>query len=98
MLATCHHSRITCILGSRLKTESKKQAKIFRNVRRMCWNKYVNELEPKVNERTLRPVPVTSSKVEIDVLANKVHSTKNKRAKAVVNNYNTYIMWITTNS
>ena len=47
---------------------------MFRNVRRTCWNKYVNELEQKLNERILRPVPVPSSKENIDVLANKVHS------------------------
>ena len=47
---------------------------MFRNVRRMCWNNYVNELEQKLNERILRPVPVPSSKENIDVLANKVHS------------------------
>ena len=43
---------------------------MFRNVRRTCWNKYVNELEQKLNERTLRPVPVPSSKEDINVLAN----------------------------
>ena len=29
MLATCHHSRITCILGSSLKAESKNRLKSF---------------------------------------------------------------------
>ena len=47
---------------------------MFRNVRRTCWNKYVNELEQKLNERILRPVPVPCSKEDIDMLANKVHS------------------------
>ena len=57
-----------------VKSRIRKQAKIFRNVRCTCWNKYVNELEQKLNERILRPVPVPSSKEDIDVLANKVHS------------------------
>ena len=47
---------------------------MFRNVCRTCWNKYVNELEQNLSERTLRPVPVSSSKEDIDELANKVHS------------------------
>ena len=47
---------------------------MFRNVRRTYWNKYVNELDQKLNERILRPVPVLSSKEDIDVLAIKVHS------------------------
>ena len=58
----------------RVKSRIRKQAKMFRNVRRTCWNKYVNELGQKLNERILRPVPVPSSKEKIDVLANKVHS------------------------
>ena len=40
--------QITCILGSWLKAESKTRLKcfeMFRNVRRTCWNKYVDELE-----------------------------------------------------
>ena len=45
---------------------------MFRNVRRMFWNKYVDELEQKFKKKT--PVPVPFSKEEIDVLANKVHS------------------------
>ena len=53
-----------------VKSRIRKQAKMFRNVRRTCGNKYVNELEQKLNERTLRPVPVPSSKEDIDVLAN----------------------------
>ena len=47
---------------------------MFRIVRHTCWNKYVNELEQKLNEQTLRPVLVPSLKEDIDVLANKVHS------------------------
>ena len=56
-----------------VKSRIQKQAKMFRNVRRTCWNKYVNELEQKLSQRTLRPVPVPSSKEDIDVLANKAH-------------------------
>ena len=55
-----------------VKSRTQKQAKMFRNVRRTCW-KYLNELESKLNERILPPVP--SSKEDLDVLANKVHST-----------------------
>ena len=47
---------------------------MFQNVRRTCWNKYVDELEQKLNERILPPVLVPSSKEDIDVLANKIHS------------------------
>ena len=50
---------------------------MFCNVCRTCWNKYVNELEQKLNERILR-VPALSSKEDIDVLANKVHSVITK--------------------
>ena len=57
-----------------VKSRIRKQAKMFRNVRRTCWNKYVNELEHKLNEQILRPVQVPSSKEDIDMLANKVHS------------------------
>ena len=46
---------------------------MFCNVRRTCWNKYVNELEQKLSEQILRPEPVPSSKEDIVVLANKVH-------------------------
>ena len=35
---------------------------MFRNVRRTRWNKYVDELEQKLNERVLPPEPVPSSK------------------------------------
>ena len=49
---------------------------MFRNVRRKCWNKYVNELEQKLNKQILPPVP--SSKEDNDVLANKVYSVITK--------------------
>ena len=49
---------------------------MFRNLRRTCWNKYINELEQKLNERILKPVP--SLKEDIVVLANKVHSVITK--------------------
>ena len=35
-----------------VKSRIRKQAKMFRNVRRTCWNKNVNELEQKLNDRT----------------------------------------------
>ena len=54
---------------------------MFRNVRHTCWNKYVNELKQKLNERILQPVP--SSKEDIDMLlANKVHSVTPKSYEA----------------
>ena len=53
-----------------------------RNVRRTCWNKYVKDLEQKLSQRTLRSVPVPSSKEDIDVLANKVHSVITKSYEA----------------
>ena len=54
---------------------------MFRNVRRTCWNKYVNELKQKLNERILQLVP--SSKEDIDVLlANKDHSVTPKSYEA----------------
>ena len=53
-------------------------AKMFRNVRRTCWNKYVDELEQKLNEQILPPVPVPSSKENIDELARNVHSVITK--------------------
>ena len=65
-----------------VKSRFQKQAKMFRNVRRTCWNKYVNELEQKLSEQALRPVPVPSSKKDIDVLANKVHSAITKSYEA----------------
>ena len=55
---------------------------MFRNVPRSCWNKYLNELEQELSERTLRAVPVPSSKKDIDVLANKVHSAITKLYEA----------------
>ena len=51
------------------KSRIQKQAKMFRDVRRTCWNKYVNELKQKLSQQTLRPVPVPSSKEDIDMLA-----------------------------
>ena len=53
---------------------------MFRNVRRTCWNKYVNELEQKLNERILPPVP--STKEDIDELENKVYSVITKSYEA----------------
>ena len=55
---------------------------MFHNVRRTCWSKYVNELEQKLSQRTLRPLPVPSSKEDIDVLANKIHSVITKSYEA----------------
>ena len=55
---------------------------MFRNVRRTYWNKYVDELEQKLNERILSPAPVPSSKEDIDVLTNKVHSVITKSYEA----------------
>ena len=63
-----------------VKSRIQKQTKMFRNVRSTCWNKYVNELKQKLNERTLRPVPVPSSK-DIDVLANKHYSVTTKSSE-----------------
>ena len=65
-----------------VKSRIQKQAKMFRNVRRTCWNKYVNKLEQKLNERILPPVPVPSSIEDIDVLVNKVHSVVTKSYEA----------------
>ena len=45
-------------------------------------DKYVNELEQKLSERTLQPAPVPSSKEDIDALANKVHSVITKSYEA----------------
>ena len=55
---------------------------MFRNARRTCWNKYVDELEQKLNEQILPPVPVSSSKKDVDVLANKIHSVITKSYEA----------------
>ena len=52
------------------------------NVRRTCWNKYVNELEQKLSQQILRPVSVPFSKEDINVLANKVHSVITKSYEA----------------
>ena len=65
-----------------VKIRIQNQAKMFRNVRRMCWKKYVNELEQKLNERILPQVPVPSLKKDIDELANKVHSVITKSYEA----------------
>ena len=43
---------------------------------------YVDELEQKLNERILPPVPVPSSKKDNDVLANKVYSVITKSYEA----------------
>ena len=55
---------------------------MFQNICCMCWNKYVDKLEQKLKERFLPPVPVSSSKEDIDELANKVHSVITKPKKA----------------
>ena len=65
-----------------VKNRIRKQAKMFRNVRRTCWKKYVNELEQQLSEQTLRPILVPSSKEGIDVLANKVNSVITKSHEA----------------
>ena len=64
-----------------VKSRIRKQAKMFLNIRCTCWSKYVNELEQKLNG-LLRPVPVPSSKEDIDVMANKVHSVITKPYEA----------------
>ena len=46
------------------------------------WNEHVDELEQKLVERILPPVPVSSSKEDIDVLANKVDSVISKSFEA----------------
>ena len=43
---------------------------------------HVDKLEQKLNERILPPVPLPSSKENIDVLANKVHSVTTKSYEA----------------
>ena len=65
-----------------VKIRIQNQAKMFRNVRRMCWKKYANELEQKLNEQILPQVPVPSLKKDIDELANKVHSLITKSYEA----------------
>ena len=68
----------------RLQVKSRIQnlAKMFRNVRRTCWNKHVDELEQKLDLRILPPVPVPSSKEDIDVIAKKIHSVITKSYEA----------------
>ena len=65
-----------------VKSRIRNQAKMFRNVCRTCWNKHVDELEQKLNEQILPPVLVPSSKEDINVLANKIHSVLNKSYEA----------------
>ena len=65
-----------------VKSRIQNQARTFRNVRRTCWKKYADELEQKLNERILPPVPVPCSKEDIDVLANKIHSVTTKSYEA----------------
>ena len=48
-------------ITSQVKSRDQSQAKMFQNVRRTCRNKYVDELEQKLNDRFLPPVPVPSS-------------------------------------
>ena len=52
-----------------VKSRIQNQAKMFHNVRRTCWNKYVDELEQKLNKRFLPPGLIPSSKEDINVLA-----------------------------
>ena len=81
----CYYIKITWVLGSRLKAKPKTRLKcfeMFQNVRRTCFNIYVEELEQKLNERVLPPVLVPSSKEDIDLLANKVHSVITKSYEA----------------
>ena len=63
-----------------VKSRIQSQDKMFRNVRRTCWNKYVNELEQKLNERILPPVHC--SKKDIDMLANMVRFVITKSYEA----------------
>ena len=65
-----------------VKSRIQNQAKMFRNVRLTYWNKYVDKLEQKLNEPILPPVPVPSSKEDIDKLASKVHSVITKSYEA----------------
>ena len=65
-----------------VKSRIQKQTKMFCNVRRTCWSKYVNKPEQKLSERILPPVPVPSSKEDVDVLANMVHSVISKSYEA----------------
>ena len=65
-----------------VKSRFQNQAKMFRNVRHTCWNKYVDKIEQKLNEQILPLVPVFSSKEHIDVQANKVYSVITKSYEA----------------
>ena len=65
-----------------VKSRIQNQVKTFRNVCRTCRNKYVDELEQKLNEGILPLVPVPSSKEDIGVLANKIHSIITKSFEA----------------
>ena len=38
---------------------------MFRKIRRKCWNKYVDELKQKLNERILSPVSSLKKKTLI---------------------------------
>ena len=55
---------------------------MFRNVRRTCSNKYVEELEQKLINEFYHQYQYLSSKEDIDVLANKVHSVLTKPYEA----------------
>ena len=55
---------------------------MFCNVCRTCWSKHVDELQLKLSERILRPVPVSYSKEDIDSLTNKIHSVITKSYEA----------------
>ena len=57
-----------------LKSRIQNQAKMFRNIRRTCWNKYVDELEQKLNAQFYHQYQYLPQKQKknIDVLANKV--------------------------
>ena len=63
-----------------VKSRIQNPAKMFRNICRTCWNKCVDKLGQKLNERILPPVPF--SKEDIGVLANKVHSVITKSYEA----------------
>ena len=58
-----------------VKSRIQNLAKMFQNIRRTCWNKYVDKLEQKLNEQILPPE-------DIDVLPNKVHSVITKLCEA----------------
>ena len=56
---------------------------MFRNVRRTCWNKYIDEFKQKLNKRILPPVSVPFSQEDIDVMASKDHSVITKSYEAI---------------